>query len=342
MNYFPPKLPSRIPSLDGLRGISISLVVIGHVVGTSGFPVKLDFLSHLGNIGVRFFFVISGFLITTLLLREAHAKGRISIWGFYLRRALRIFPACYFFILVMLVAWQFNWIELRNGDFLHAISYTMNYHHDRSWYLNHLWSLSVEEQFYLFWPGVLVIAGLRKSVHWACLVVVVAPLVRWWMWAHGAPASALTREFQAVADSLAVGCLLSVTFNWMKANQIISNLLSSSYFVLIPVFGVACSVAFGITSYYIWGQSIANFAIAAGILWTIESHGTSFGKILNSPAAVWSGTLSYSLYLWQEPFLNPEVQNWTTTFPTNLALTFIAALFSYWFVERPFLRLKRP
>ena len=240
----------------------------------------------------------------------------------------------------MLFASRLNWIELRDGDLLHAFTYTMNYHHDRSWYLNHLWSLSVEEQFYFIWPGLLVITGLRKSLHWACFVVLLAPVVRYWMWSHGSSPSALTREFQAIADALAVGCLMSFTFNWVKANRVISGLLGSPYFLFIPALGIVTSVSFGTTSYYIWGQSIANFAIAAGIMWAIKSQSTSIGKLLNSPASVWIGTLSYSLYLWQEPFLNPEVQNWTTTFPMNLALTFFAAFFSYWLVERPFLRHK--
>jgi peptidoglycan/LPS O-acetylase OafA/YrhL len=75
-------------------------------------------------------------------------------------------------------------------------------------------------------------------------------------------------------------------------------------------------------------------------VWAIESRGTWIGRILNFPAFVWADTLSYSLYLWQEPFLNPEAHNWTTLFPTNLALTLFAAGFSYWLVERPFLCLK--
>ena len=201
----PPSVPIRIPSLDGVRAASISLVILGHLVGTTGFPVGAGALSHIGNFGVRCFFVISGFLITTLLLREWHANGNISISRFYLRRSLRIFPACYFFILVMFLAWQFGWIEVESREWLHAATYTMNYMHDGTWNLSHLWSLSAEEQFYLLWPGVLVVVGLRRGIILAAIIVITVPFIRWSMWTHNVAPTGLVREFQAMADSLACG-----------------------------------------------------------------------------------------------------------------------------------------
>src|SRR5205807_9098473 len=96
--YPAPRLSGRIASLDGLRAVSILLVLLGHAAMSDGAPHILSPLSHIGNIGVRFFFVISGFLITTLLLKEQAKTGTISLKQFYLRRTLRIFPAAYFFI----------------------------------------------------------------------------------------------------------------------------------------------------------------------------------------------------------------------------------------------------
>ena len=141
------------PSLDGLRAFSIVLVLIAHV--SLQYPWLRRFVEHVGNYGVRIFFVISGFLITGLLLKELTKTGRISLKSFYIRRTLRIFPAFYVYVLtVVILAWA-GILILLPGDLLHAVTYTMNYHMVRSWWLNHMWSLSVEEQFYLLWPTVL-------------------------------------------------------------------------------------------------------------------------------------------------------------------------------------------
>jgi hypothetical protein len=137
----------RIPSLDGLRAISIGLVLFGHLLGTSGFFLPLEANKHLalGELGVRVFFVISGFLITNLLLTELAAAGRIHIGRFYLRRTFRIFPPYYVFILVLALAALARWIELAPGDLFHTLTYTSNYDATRSWNVGHTWSLSVEE-----------------------------------------------------------------------------------------------------------------------------------------------------------------------------------------------------
>ena len=105
----------KIPSLDGLRAFSIMLVVVGHLHATRGFPeLGLEhILGDYGLLGVRVFFVISGFLITTLLLRELEQQGRISLRAFYARRALRIFPAAFVFIGALALADWLGWIELR-------------------------------------------------------------------------------------------------------------------------------------------------------------------------------------------------------------------------------------
>ncbi len=172
------RLQSRLPSLDGLRAVSIALVLLGHLEGTKGFPSWLDSHVDLGNLGVRVFFVISGFLITTLLVREWSDTGRISLTNFYLRRLFRIFPACYLFLSVMAIISATGYIELRPHDLLCGFTYTMNNHVDRSWYVGHLWSLSVEEQFYILWPVVLYFTGIRTGLRVALGVFLAAPLFR--------------------------------------------------------------------------------------------------------------------------------------------------------------------
>ena len=209
-----PSLPSRIPSLDGLRAISILAVVVGH--GVPIFGIQSHLMGHLGNFGVRVFFLISGFLITTLLLKEWDATGGISIKNFYIRRALRIFPAFYVYVGVVGVLAALGLIELYKGDMMHALTYTMNYHMKRAWYLNHIWSLAVEEQFYLLWPAALMLAGPRRGRMGVAAVLFLAPLIRLVMYfGFDASYTALMRHFQAVSDALATGCVWASQANTM-------------------------------------------------------------------------------------------------------------------------------
>ena len=132
----------RIPSLDGVRAISILLVVLGHLAKSRHAPQI--FWEYYADTGVRIFFVISGFLITTILSKEHTRTSTISLRTFYLRRAYRIFPAAVVFILVMVVAY---WRELRWYNIAAAFLYVANFDYTRPWIFGHLWSLSVEEQF---------------------------------------------------------------------------------------------------------------------------------------------------------------------------------------------------
>lgn len=161
-----PRDHARLSSLDGLRAISIALVIFEHLRRTRGYTLgDLNaYFGDYGRLGVTVFFVISGFLITTLLLRERERRGSISLKGFYLRRAVRIFPAFLAFMAFIIVAHEMGWIQLNRYDLVSAFTYTVNYHPGRSWYIGHLWSLSVEEQFYLLWPLALVVLSRTRAL----------------------------------------------------------------------------------------------------------------------------------------------------------------------------------
>jgi peptidoglycan/LPS O-acetylase OafA/YrhL len=205
----------RIPSLDGLRALSISLVLLAHLAGTHHFFTmpSMARLGDLGNLGVRMFFVISGFLITKLLLVELDRTRRISLKAFYIRRVLRIFPAFYVFIIIASLLTLAGFAQLDRSDFLHAVTYTMNYHTslEQNFSLRHLWSLSVEEQFYVLWPLTLGVLGARRS-RWALAgVLAVVPFVRMLRLYLG-PASEelIGTAFETVCDALATGCMLAI------------------------------------------------------------------------------------------------------------------------------------
>jgi peptidoglycan/LPS O-acetylase OafA/YrhL len=348
---FVPRLPSRIPSLDGLRALSIVMVMLAHTAGTPGSPAWLLKLEHAGNLGVKVFFVISGFLITTLLYKELAATERISLRNFYLRRGFRIFPAFYTYFAVIQVATYLGIIRLQPGDALHAATFTMNYHLDRFWYYNHIWSLSVEEQFYLLWPSLVLLLGARKSLMLAAATLVLSPTARAWqiadmLW-HGTfsirNTAILGRQFECIADALATGCLLAGLYNALGRSPRYLAFLRGGWFVLVPVVGIGGSCGLYLIHpllYFLIGQTITHVAIALCLDHCVRFSGDAIGHLLNWRPVAFVGVLSYSLYLWQQPFLNvfETVQQAWTCFPLNLVLAVGTALLSYYLVERPFLR----
>ena len=345
-----PARPARIPSLDGLRAVSITLVLLAHLSGTAGFPIaRADGLGFIdtGNLGVRVFFVISGYLITTLLIRELDRTGTISLRQFYYRRTLRIFPAYYAYVGAIATCWIFGWVSLQHGDLLHAVTYTQNYalSHQSSWYVGHAWSLAVEEQFYILWPATLLLAGRRRGVLVAVAVIAAAPLARVgsaFLPHHGE----IGHTFQTVADAIAAGCLLALLRDQLWENGIYRRVLTSSGFLFVPVLVLGAASLGTSTSrihlgvYHLVGVTVMNLGIALCIDWSLRFSTGRVGRFLNSRPLVFIGTLSYSIYLWQQPFLNRDSGAVTARFPYNLSLAILAALTSYFVVERPTLALR--
>ncbi len=339
----PKDSPGRIATLDGLRAISIVVVIISHALGThvlgGGTVPDAHNLHVLSDVGVRTFFVISGFLITTLLVRERAKSGRISLSGFYVRRTFRIFPAFYTFLGVILVIGAIGWIAVPRQDLIYAATYTMNFHAERQWWVGHLWSLAVEEQFYLLWPITLVVLGARRALVVAIAGIVLAPVLRIGAWVAWPEIRALTDQaFPFVFDALATGCVLAMAREWLEAQSTYITLIDSPAFWLLPVAGV---VALAIEK--VWfnlgpGMTIGNIAIAMAIHRCVRHPDTRVGRFLEQPMMVWVGTMSYSLYLWQQLFINRHSEFWANAFPLNVVFAVCAAMASYYLVERPVLR----
>ncbi len=337
-----PRLQGRIPSLDGLRALSIALVMFAHLNDTRGFVSSAELESwQLGNLGVRVFFVISGFLITTLLLEENDRTGTISLSGFYMRRFFRIFPAFYFLCAVLFVLDAAGVIALRPGDLLTAATYTINYHHERAWYVGHVWSLSVEEQFYLLWPAILLFTGIRRGLGVAAAMVFIAPLLRIGLGFVPAFRPGIGETFPTVADSLATGCLLAGLGPRLAQSPRWRGFIEGRGWLL----AVIAIVVFARNPFtkvaWLFGETVLNISIAVVIARGIQRPGDLFGRLLNTAPLVWIGTLSYSLYLWQQPFINRHGTWAVQSFPLNLILAVAVAHASYFLVERPFLRLRQ-
>jgi peptidoglycan/LPS O-acetylase OafA/YrhL len=186
--------------------------------------------------------VISGFLITTLLLGEARRHGTISLPRFYLRRTFRIFPAFYAYLAVVGVLVAVGAVELARHDLLAALTYTMNFHWDRARVLGHLWSLSVEEQFYLLWPAAMLWLRPRRAILAAAVIVALAPVCRLATW-FLAPAwrVGISEAFPTVADAIAIGCVLAGLRPWLDRQAGYLRWLRSPGFVVVPVVAVVAS-----------------------------------------------------------------------------------------------------
>jgi peptidoglycan/LPS O-acetylase OafA/YrhL len=350
--------PPRFPSLDGWRAVSIALVLGYHCEFAVGFPQRLNPVMNWlfdGNLGVRFFFVISGFLITHLLLQEFDQTGSVSLRNFYVRRGLRILPVYFAYLLAIFVL-QFvtSWYQAPI-TWLGNLTFTTNFF-PASGQTTHLWSLAVEEQFYLLWPLLLVLIGLRgnsRAIYWILgIPLIVAPICRLLSCLKDLPAIFLPflQEFSFFYnfDSLAIGCIAAVLltrhgrvltedlnrFKW-------ASICAGIALILVPYIlsrsfpGEIFIVAFG--------DSLQGLGFAV-LLWQSILSPRLFMP-LQWPAMKTLGILSYSIYIWQQTFLcNPQnfgfSRFWFMRFPGALLTVFFVAALSYYGFERPLLGLR--
>jgi peptidoglycan/LPS O-acetylase OafA/YrhL len=340
----------RIPSLDGCRAISILMVAYGHLCGTRNFPVSIAdygrWCGDVAHLGVLVFFVISGFLITSLLMSEREMTGAISLKRFYLRRIVRIFPAFYAFILVMAIAVLLGAVHLTGRDFVYALTYTINFEQNRGLAFGHLWSLSVEEQFYLLWPLTLLLLRERRALIVAVAAIFTGPLVRvaireWIFHVDPHALNGMSTSFPATLDYLAAGCALALLRPWLLTRTWYLRLTASPWLALAVPLVLLINRMGSHTVVILLGSPLMNVCIAL-LLESSTRHASSLaGRFLNWKPVVFLGVLSYSLYLWQSPFFNHRSDAWVNAFPQNMLLAFLAALASYFLIERPFIRLRK-
>ena len=328
-------------SLDGLRAFSITLVLLDHL-GQPGSRRPLDLgVGDYGHLGVVIFFVISGFLITSLLMAERRDKGRVSLKRFYARRALRIFPAAYCYLICVFLFWRFGASEMTPKAFGWAATYLVNFFPNPPWPIGHLWSLSVEEQFYLLWPAAFALLMRQRATWVAVVVMLLGPLAR---------AAALTflrgtpyedvPMFPMVADSLAAGCLLAMWRGWLEGQNWYLRLLRPGFSIFLVALVLTTNRFVGYGLVEVLGRSVTNVALALLVHRVVHHSWDPVGRLLNSRAATFVGQLSYSFYLWQQLFLDRHSSAWYNLFPQNLILSFLAALASYNLLEKPLLALR--
>ncbi len=295
---------SRLGGLDFLRAVAVLFVVFGHA--TDG---RLGSFLELSGLGVKIFFVLSGFLITRILLDEYSARGRIDFLGFYRRRLARLMPVFYLFLAAgTVVLWwrdrPIPWAPIASS-ILYATNYYQAFTGAQSNLVSHCWSLAVEEQFYFLWP-VLIVFLLRRRLNLAGALVLIVGTVWGWRWAVLAapvvPIDYLYRALETRADDLATGCLLAVLVrsvfwrSWLAAT------------VRVP--GLGWGLVLGLLLMNTLGSSDATFKygvasmleplmIALLVLMSVlvSSQPSWSASLLNNAAMVHIGKISYCIYL---------------------------------------------
>jgi peptidoglycan/LPS O-acetylase OafA/YrhL len=231
-------------------------------------------------------------------------------------------------------------VAVTRSDLLFAATYTMNFHADRAWSVGHLWSLAVEEQFYLLWPMLLVVFGLRRASSFAIGAILLAPVVRMLAWYATPQFREFTDQaFPCIFDSLATGCALAIGRRWLEASARYRKFLFSPWLWLLLA---GCTGSLAITRPWFqlgFAMTGANIMIAVAIHRCVLTSEGPLAEALRHPLAVRVGTLSYSLYLWQQLFLNRHASSWFNAFPVNIVFAFLAAHLCHRLIEQPFLRL---
>ena len=338
---------THIPALDGLRAIAVFLVIFYHF-GFSRVP---------GGRGVTAFFVLSGFLITWLLLKENEKSGTVSLSGFYMRRVLRIFPAfyCYWTLLIILlflkhqvIPWPHAWS---------SVFYTSNYYialnGDPENGFSHTWSLAIEEQFYLLWPLAFLLWRrnlARLTGHLVCIIGAVWLYRALLVFLLKVDQAYIYAAFDTRLDHLMVGCLLAVVLKRGVLLSFWKAVCSSVYLPLLTVALLAASIFLGGLFYDryrdVFGFAVEPILFAVLVVQLISFCSSLPWRWIEWPVLQYLGRISYSLYLYQQITLHP-VRRVLAAQPVVLQLaaavifTVIVATASYYLIERPFLKLKK-
>ena len=342
----------RIPGLDGLRAVAVALVLLNHVLLQRLFWET----AWYGQLGVTLFFVLSGFLISQLLLAEHAATGSIAVGSFFARRALRILPVWFTYVAVIALAGALHLLpQVSSRDVAAAVLFVRNM---SGWasspLLDHGWSLSIEEQFYLVWPLVLLalFALPRRGTALAGILVVVVTAPLW----HAAFYVGVPdlRRFAAAptpyhADALLWGCLLALALHAGWGERIAAVLcrpwvvltsMLGALFVLPALVALLVPDEDLVAVIVVIGEPVQATLAAVILAAVLLRPGWPAMRLLGSRPVVGLGLASYSIYVWQQPFFLSDGLGPLSAFPLNLAGALALGAASYLVIERSSNRLR--
>jgi peptidoglycan/LPS O-acetylase OafA/YrhL len=353
-------------ALDGLRGVAILSVMLYHFTGGyNGANPALrlwSFIADAGWMGVDLFFALSGFLITGILYDTAQAEDKIK--NFYARRALRIFPLFYavlFALLLLTPVLHFHWRAEHLFYFFYltnvAVLFAPNFQPPSQWInLGHLWSLAVEEQFYMLWPFIVWRVRQRITLLWVILSVLIAgPLLRALLLAEGMNSVAMSRLLVTRADSLLFGGGVALLVRGPLANRIPAQRI---LIISASLLAVLLLLAHGPEATSPWICTIGYTAIAAcsaSLIYLAQQGSNWASNLFDRPLLQFFGRYSYGLYIFHGLYfvylrhlaitfgyqIRSGILAQLLIFAFGFLLSIALALLSYHFFEAPLLKLKR-
>lgn len=339
------------PALDGLRGGAVLMVMAFHVITLTRPVFRGAF------IGVDIFFVLSGYLITGLLLREFEQRGRISLLRFYMRRVLRLMPALWaLLVTVTLLVWLFDSTALHSAlrDAAWVAVYLSNW--ARVWgrmetgYFDHTWSLAIEEQFYFLWPPLLCFlaaqGGARRVLQGALVLALASWVWRAVLLAQSTDFDRLYHGLDTRFDAPMWGCALAAWAHGRGAIRRRSKARMVGFFAVVAaavVLLASCWIERLAADFYMYGSVVTAWLTMLLIMDVTRNPCSLLRPLLRWKPLVLLGIISYGVYLWHWVvlvFLWRRQETMQTVQMWTLGLAVPLALLSFYFVEQPFLRLK--
>jgi peptidoglycan/LPS O-acetylase OafA/YrhL len=348
---------NRLKSLDGWRGISVLLVICCHLSGARygylldtgtvsvqamlhmGFDgivmlIKVlcgELLGYFGALGVRIFFILSGFIITHLLLKEEARYGSISILDFFKRRVFRILPALYTFLIAMTCVNAVGFIAVDNNSLQHSALFLCSLaKFECNWPIGHTWSLAVEEQFYLLWPFLFLLAPKRYRIVIA-IAALLFGIVLSRIPAFQMPFFNVPMSFACISTGVCIALSAAIRDFIGRLNMLV-YLICVAGALFQPLINFAAPNLVAVV------EVLFPFFIGVVVFKPLFSEGW-LRKVLEQKILSTIGVFSYSIYIWQQPFTGfPDkyLSNSPLAYPL---LMIVPVLFSYYLIEQPFIRM---
>jgi len=348
----------HMPSLDGWRGIAILSVLACH--GSAGMSLKNSPIWNAirpilarGYHGVDLFFGISGFLICTRLLEGEDQEGKIDLRTFYIRRFFRIAPLFLLYFSILAALKFAGQLDLNFHSWLSGLLLIQTYSvksTDINWYVGHIWSLAVEEHFYLIFPALLVLIGQKSKARAGILTLSALGVALWRSLEYKyqllpqlLPGIGFYSRTDIVLDFLLFSAGMAVVWRKDLMPGLLKDLVQNRYSALI--FALLYALVLWKEPHF--SMLLEAILISMLLVSTLDGQTPLLSPILKNPILAWVGKISYSLYLWNNLFLLPLEEkplpalNWMQTPITNGLLLFGLSALSYTALEKPMINLGR-